>query len=69
MAKAYEVISIDQLSRVSDTRGIEPFYRHRIRTKERTVLSVDIDQEDFTPGKTDKILTEAATNADTILKQ
>ena len=68
MAKEYEVISIDELTRVSDTRGLEKYYRHRIKTHGGVVLSVDIAEDDFTPGKAGPTLLEAAKNADAILK-
>ncbi|KKM86232.1 hypothetical protein LCGC14_1281030 [marine sediment metagenome] len=68
MGKNYEVLLTDQLTRVNDTRGLENYYRVQIRTEGGTVLSVDIDEEDFTPKKADPILTAAATNADDIKK-
>ena len=68
MSKEYEVIKTDQLTRVSDTRGLENYYRLQIRTRGGTVLSVDIDEEDFTPEKTAPILQARAENADRILK-
>ena len=67
MAKEYDVIRILPLSRVSDLGGIEPYYRHTIKTKGGVVLNVDIDDKDFTPEKVNPILTKAAQNADTIL--
>ena len=68
MSKEYKVLKIDELSRVSDTRGIERYYRHQIKTAGGTVLTVDIDEADFTPEKTDPILAAAAKNADAIKK-
>jgi len=68
MAKAYEVIKTDQLTRVSDNRELENYYRIQIRTAGGNVLSVDIDEKDYTPEKADQILRAAAANADTISK-
>ncbi|MBA7714628.1 hypothetical protein ES703_123657 [subsurface metagenome] len=68
MAKEYEIIHIDQLTRMSDTQGIEPYYRHRIKTKGGLVFTIDVDEKDFTPEKVAPILLEAAQNADKILK-
>ncbi len=68
MAKEYTVLKIDELSRVSDTRGIEPYFRHTIKTTGGVVLTVDIDEADFTPEKAAPILAAAAQNADKIKK-
>ena len=67
MAKEYEVIKSDQLTRVSDTRGLENYWRVQIRTKGGVVLSVDVDADDFTPERVAPILQGRATNADRIL--
>ena len=66
MAEAYKVLSIDELSRVSDMGGIEKYYRHTIKTRGGIVLTVNVDEKDFTPDKAGAILTKAATNADKI---
>ena len=68
MSKEYEVIKSDQLTRVSDTRGLENYYRVQIRTGAGVVLSVDIDEDDWTPAKAGPILLARAKNADEILK-
>ena len=64
----FKVLLIQELQRVSDTTGIEKYYRHRIKTRGGTVLTVDIDRADFTPDKVKAILTSEADNADRILK-
>jgi len=56
-----------EMVRPSDTRGVETFYRHTIKTRGGVVLNVDIDKEDFTPERAAPHLTEAAKNADKIL--
>ena len=66
MEKAYKVLKIDELTRVSDTGGIERYYRHTIRTRGGTVLRVDIDEENFTAEKAAPILEARATEADKI---
>jgi len=68
MAAEYKVLKIDEMTRVSDIKGIEHYYRHRIKTKGGVVLTVDIDEEDFTPEKAAPILLAEAQNADKILK-
>jgi len=67
MVKLYEVLKIDELTRLTDTQGIERYYRHRIRTKGGVVLTVDIDEKDFTEEKAGPIFTKKAENADKIL--
>ena len=68
MDKAYSVLKIDELQRVGDLHGIEKYYRHQIKTKGGTVLSVDIDEVNFTPEKAPSILLKKAQEADAILK-
>jgi len=67
MDKAYKVLKIDELTRVSDTGAIEHYYRHQIKTKGGVILTVDIDEEDFTAEKAAPILAAKATMADKIL--
>lgn len=68
MANEYKVRKIDELTRLSDTRGVEKYYRHQIRTRGGTILSVDISEEDFSLDKASPVLLKAAQNADAILK-
>ena len=68
MNKAYKVLKIDELTRLSDTGGAEKYYRHQIKTAGGVVLTVDVSAEDFTKEKADPILTAKAANADAILK-
>jgi len=67
MANEYKVLKIDEMSRVSDVKGIEHYYRHRIKTKGGTVLSIDIEEKDFTEEKAAPILLKKAQIADKIL--
>jgi len=66
MEKAYKVLKIDELSRVSDAGGVERYYRHKIKTRAGTILTVDIDEKDMTEEKVASILTEKATLFDKI---
>jgi len=66
MATEYKVLKIDELTRVSETRGIEKYYRHQIKTKGGVILTVDIDEPDFTEEKAAPILLAKAKNADKI---
>jgi hypothetical protein len=66
-AKPYRVLKIDELMRPADTGGIERFYRHQIKTRGGTILTVDIDDRDFSADKAGPILEKRATDADKIL--
>lgn len=68
MPNKYKVLKIDQLSRVSDTRGIEQYYRIQFKTQGGTVLSIDINAEDYTEEKSARLILAAAENSDKILK-
>jgi len=67
MEAIYKVLSIDEMTRLSDNGGIERYYRHRIKTKGGVVLTVDVDEKNFTPEKAAPLLEKAAVNADKIL--
>ena len=66
MAAEYKVISIDEMVRPGEVTGIEKFYRHRIKTKGGIILTVDIDEKDFTAEKAAPILLKKAVEADKI---
>jgi len=68
MAKEYKVLKIDEMTRVADTGGIEHYYRHQIKTKGGVVLSVNIDEKDFTAEKAAPILLKRAIEADRVLE-
>jgi len=67
MGALYKVLKIDEMSRVSDTGGVEKFYRHQIKTKGGVVLTVDISEKDFIAEKAAPILEKRAVEADKIL--
>ena len=67
MGQSYKVLRIDEMTRVGELGGIEHYYRHTIKTKGGVILSVDIDEKDFTAEKADPILTKRAQEADKIL--
>jgi len=64
----FKVLKIDELSRVSETGGLERYYRHQIKTAGGVVLTVNISEKDFTPDKAAPILSKKAIEADKILK-
>lgn len=65
--KGYKVLKIDELTRLSDSGGVEHYYRHTIKTRGGTVLTVDVDEKNFTAEKMAPILEKKATEADKIL--
>ena len=67
MAKEYQVLRIDELTRVGDMSRLEKYYRHTIKTAGGVTLSVDIDERDFTPVKAPPILAKHAADTDKIL--
>lgn len=67
MGEAYKVLRIDEMTRVSDTGAIEHTYRHTIKTASGVVLTVEIDEKNFTPEKAAPILLKKAQAADKIL--
>ncbi|OGN97551.1 MAG: hypothetical protein A2Y89_06710 [Chloroflexi bacterium RBG_13_51_18] len=64
--KPYRVLKIDELVRVSDTGGVERYYRHQIRTRAGVVLSVDVLERDWTAKTAPAILLARAVEADKI---
>jgi len=67
MAEKYRVLKIDEMVRVSDTGGLEKFYRHQIKTAGGVVMTVDIPEKDFTPAKVGPVLAAKAVDADRIM--
>ncbi|GAI99983.1 unnamed protein product, partial [marine sediment metagenome] len=61
------VLSIDEMTRLSEIGGIEHYYRHQIKTKGGVILTVDIDEKNFTAEKAAPILLKKALEADKIL--
>lgn len=68
MTSEYTVLKITEMVRPADAGGVEKYYRHQIKTKGGTVLTVDIGEVDFTPERAAPVLLAAAQNADKILK-
>jgi len=66
-AKLFTVLKIDEMTRLSDTGGIEKFYRHQIKTRGGVVRTVDVSEKDFTVEKVKSLLTAVATEADQIM--
>lgn len=67
MAAEYKVLKIDEMIRPGEAGGIEKFYRHQIKTKGGVVLTVDVQEKDFTTEKAAPILLKRAKEADAIL--
>ena len=65
--KAYKVLKIDEMTRVGEMGAIERYYRHTIKTRGGTVLTVDISEKDFTAENAAPILEKRAIEADKVL--
>lgn len=68
MAAEYKVLKVIELVRQSDAGGIERYYRATIKTKGGTVLTVDLDMDEFSEVKAAPILKHRAEEADKVLK-
>ena len=67
MAEEYKVLAIDQLTRRSDTRGVEPYFRIMIKTKGGVTRSVDVDEDVYQDEKkVTALLLKEALHADKI---
>lgn len=67
MGTEYKVLRIVEMTRVVEMEGIVRYYRHTIKTKGGTTLTVDISEKDFTAEKAAPILLKKAIEADKIL--
>jgi len=67
MEKEYKVLRIDEMSRIGDVGGVQRYFRHTIKTKGGVILTVNIDEKDFTAEKAAPILLKKAVEADKIL--
>ena len=67
MAVEYKVLKIDEMVKPGEIAGIEKYYRHTIKTKGGIVLTVDIEEKNFTEAKAVPILKAKAIEADKIL--
>jgi len=65
--KEFKVLKIDEMTRVSDVKGIEHYYRHTIKTKGGVILTVDINEKDLAVEKAAPILLKKAQEVDKIL--
>jgi hypothetical protein len=65
--KPYKVLKIDELTRLSEGGGVERYYRHQLKTRGGVILSVDVDERDFSAEKAAPILEKHAVEADKIL--
>jgi len=65
--KGYKVLKIDEMTRLSDSGGVEHYYRHTIKSRGGVVLTVDVDEKNFTAEKVAPILNQKAAEADKIL--
>jgi len=67
MAKEYEVLRVDEMSRTDDFGKVEKYHRVRLKTKGSAVITVNLDDKDYTEEKAIPILRAAAQETDKIL--
>ena len=67
MSTEYKVMRITEMVKPSELEGLVRYYRHTIKTKGGTTLTIDISEKDFTAEKAAPILLKKATEADKIL--
>lgn len=67
MGTEYKVLKITEMVRPGEVSGVEKFYRHQIKTKGGVVLTVDIDEKNFTAEKAAPILLKVAIETNKIL--
>jgi len=65
--KAYEVLRVDEMTRVAELGGIEHYYRHIVKAKGGSVFTVDIDDKTYWDEKAGPILLKKAQIADRAL--
>lgn len=67
MGSEFKVLRIDELTKLSDTGQIERYYRHQVKTKGGVIITVDVDEKNFTAEKVSAIISKRAVEADKIL--
>lgn len=67
MAAEYKVLRIDELTRVSDEKGIKQVYRYSVKSKGGVVFTVELDDPDPTTEKVAPVLLKKAQHFDKIL--
>ena len=66
MAKEYEVIDSTEMTGIDKVKGIFKYRRYQLKTKAGSVITVDLNEKDWTPEKAAAIFLEAATKEDKI---
>jgi len=67
MAKEYDVLAIDELTRPDDLRGVKTVFRYTARTRGGTRFTVELDDPDPTSEKVAPVLAAKAIALDKIL--
>lgn len=67
MAKEYEILWIDQLTRAADRGGIERYARVKFRTQKGILWTIEIDDPDLTPEKAGPIVEKKAKELDAVM--
>lgn len=67
MSAEYEVLKIDEMTRISDVGGVEKYYRHQVKTKGGIVFTIDLSEPATTPEKAAPRILKRAIELDKIL--
>jgi len=67
MAAEYKVLKIDELTRVSDEKGIKQVYRYLVKSAGGVVFTIELDDPDPTTEKVAPVLLKKAKEFDKIL--
>ena len=66
MAAEYKVIESVEMTGIDKVRGVYKFRRYTLRTKSGSVITVELEDKDWTPERASPIFLKAATEEDKI---
>jgi len=68
MVKEYQVLAIDEVTRLDDLRGVKQVYRYSVKSAGGVRFSIEIDDPDPTAEQVAPLLADKAAKLDKILK-
>jgi len=66
MAAEYKVLDSIEMTGIDKIKGIFKYRRYTLRTKSGSVITIDLDEKDWTPEKAGPIFLKAALDEDKI---
>jgi hypothetical protein len=66
MASEYKVIDSVEMTGIDRLKGVFKYRRYTLRTKSGSIITVDLDEKDWTPEKASAIFLKYATEEDKI---